>query len=42
MRKAGALAMKIGGWKYTRKMFKLSPDWFNFSTEEDEQKYNEI
>jgi len=42
MRKAGALAMKIGGWKYTRKMFKLSPDWFNFATEEDERKYNEI
>jgi len=42
MRKAAALAMKIGGWKYLRKMFKLSPDWFNFSTEDDEQKYNEI
>lgn len=42
MRKASTLAMKIGGWKYVRKMFKLSPDWFNFSTEEEEKKYKEL
>ena len=42
MRKANTLAMKIGGWKYVRKMFKLSPNWFNFSTEEEEQKYKEL
>lgn len=42
MRKASTLAMKIGGWKYIRKMFKLSPDWFNFSTEEEEQRYRDL
>lgn len=42
MRKASTMAMKIGGWKYVRKMFKLSPDWFNFSTEEEEKKYKEL
>src|SRR3990167_3136242 len=42
MRKASTWAMKIGGWKYVRKMFKLSPDWFNFSTEEEEKRYFEL
>jgi tetratricopeptide (TPR) repeat protein len=42
MRKASAMSIKIGGWKYVRKMFKLSPDWFNFSTEEQEKKYKEL
>lgn len=42
IRKASTWAMKIGGWKYVRKMFKLSPDWFNFSTEEEEKRYFEL
>lgn len=42
MRKASAMSIKIGGWKYVRKMFKLSPDWFNFSTEEEEKRYKEL
>lgn len=42
MRKASTMTAKIGGWKYVRKMFKLSPDWFNFSTEDEEQKYKAI
>lgn len=39
MRKASTIATKVGGQKYVRKMFKLSPDWFNFSTEDEENKY---
>lgn len=42
MRKASTMSVKIGGWKYVRKMFKLSPDWFGFSTEEEEKKYKEL
>ncbi|MBM3208929.1 hypothetical protein FJZ40_01410 [Candidatus Shapirobacteria bacterium] len=42
MRKASAMSIKIGGWKYIRKMFKLSPDWFGFSTEEEEKRYREL
>ncbi|QQS44451.1 hypothetical protein IPM65_02540 [Candidatus Roizmanbacteria bacterium] len=42
IRKASAMSIKIGGWKYTRKMFKLSPDWFGFSTEEEEKRYKEL
>ncbi len=42
MRKASTWSIKIGLWKYTRKMFKLSPDWFNFSTEEEEKRYIEL
>ncbi len=42
MRKASTIATKVGGWKYVRKMFKLSPDWLNFSTEEEENKYKAL
>jgi tetratricopeptide (TPR) repeat protein len=42
IRKASAMSLKIGGWKYIRKMFKLSPDWFGFSTEEEQEKYKEL
>lgn len=42
MRKASVMSIKIGGWKYVRKMFKLSPDWFNFSTEEEEKRYKDL
>lgn len=42
IRKASAMSIKIGGWKYVRKMFKLSPDWFGFSTEEEEKRYKEL
>jgi hypothetical protein len=42
MRKASTMSIKIGGWKYVRKMFKLSPDWFGFSKEEEEKKYKEL
>lgn len=42
MRKASTMSVKIGGWKYVRKMYKLSPNWFNFSTEEDEKRYKDL
>lgn len=42
MRKASTIAMKVGRWKYIRKMFKLSPDWFNFATEDEENKYKAL
>ncbi|MCL5125334.1 MAG: hypothetical protein M1511_12715 [Deltaproteobacteria bacterium] len=42
MKKASAMSIKIGGWKYVRKMFKLSPDWFGFSTEEEQKRYKEL
>lgn len=42
MRKASVISIKVGGWKYVRKMYKLSPDWFNFSTEEEENKYKDL
>lgn len=42
MRKASTMSAKINGWRYIRKMYKLSPDWFNFSTEEDERKYKDL
>lgn len=42
IKKAIAISVKIGGWKYTRRMFKLSPDWFNFSTEKDEKAYKDL
>jgi len=42
IKKAIAISIKIGGWKYSRRMLKLSPDWFNFSTEKDEKAYKEL
>ncbi|HUW21813.1 MAG TPA: hypothetical protein VMW41_04065 [Candidatus Bathyarchaeia archaeon] len=42
MRKASTMSVKIGGWKYVRKTYKLSPNWFNFSTEEDKQGYKDF
>lgn len=39
IRKASVMSIKIGGWKYIRKLFKLSPDWIGFATEDEETKY---